>query len=237
MSNCRALTYLFASMLVLVQTSLPALAQSANNSLIAPQLTTPNYWGDSRVQSVGMGDYRNPYTGNQVYDNGTTFTNRSLPQNYNSTYYTPRNSNNGGGGRGNGMGLVMGAGAIGGAALLMNAGRMASMRRGGFHPGSTDPTGYQKDMAEGEKRRQKQEEKLHAELAKAHQENLRRKGQLNPEGSTLANAPQGAPAGNGEFTPVDNKPESMVSERGLASQKFDQPAEPIPGDSAQALSF
>ncbi|MBK9618838.1 MAG: hypothetical protein IPO31_06585 [Candidatus Obscuribacter sp.] len=72
MSNCRALTYLFASMLVLVQTSLPALAQYANNSLTAPQLTTPNYWGDSRVQSVGMGDYRNPYTGNQVYDNGTT---------------------------------------------------------------------------------------------------------------------------------------------------------------------
>lgn len=207
--------------------TLPAQAQYATgtngaNYGTAPIVTLPNYWGDARVNSPGYGDYRNPYTGGTAYDNGTINTKGSLPSNFGSTY---QNTATGSSSGFNSMGLVMGAGMLGGSALLMNASRLATLRAGG-HPmaGGNSQKAYHEAMVKAERRRKEQEDKINRELQAAHEDNMRKRGQFK--------RPSESEAVRGQAENI--KP--GISEAGYASDKF-QKQEEIPGDSAQALSF
>ena len=216
---------------------LPAQAQyttgSSANYGTAPVVTLPNYWGDARVNNAAYGDYRNPYTGGAVYDNGTVNTKGSLPSNFGSTYQNTATSSSSGF---NSMGLVMGAGMLGGSALLMNASRLATLRAGG-HPmaGGNSQKAYHEAMVKAERRRKEQEDKINRELQAAHEDNMRKRGQFK--------RPAESESVRGEAENMAARPANGqsferpgISEAGLASDKF-QKQEEIPGDSAQALSF
>ena len=214
--------------LLIGQTALPlgALAQSSNVEQ-APALTLPNYWGDARVNNAAYGDYRNPYVGSPVYNNGTVNTKSTLPSNFGATNYDNQRTAGGSGSGFNPMGLMMGGAMVGGGALMMGAGRMAALGRGGLgHSMGSSPKAHANAMVKAERRRKEQEEKIQKELAQAHEQNMRKRGlnQPRPEENMARN---------------EAPPPSMVSERGLASQKFQDnvEGEVMEGDTARALSF
>jgi hypothetical protein len=136
----------------------------------------------------------------------------------------------------NSMGLVMGAGMLGGSALLMNASRLATLRAGG-HPmaGGNSQKAYHEAMVKAERRRKEQEDKINRELQAAHEDNMRKRGQFKrpAESESVRGEAENMAArpGNGQSFERPG-----ISEAGLASDKF-QKQEEIPGDSAQALSF
>lgn len=217
------------SLLLLGQTGLflvslllpaPVLAQT---SFQTPMTSTPNYWGDPRMGGYngGYGTYSQPYTGYSVQGSGTPQTSRQLPGGFGGTFRSTSSHANGSNFNASGMFL---GGTIAGASLLSGAAtRMTSMGRGlGSGMGSGRPSERSQEAAD--ERRRKQEEKIHAELAKAHEENLKR---------------QGIPVREQPAKPTFNQDETQVSQRGLASEKFKDEAEGdlIPGDTAKALSF
>lgn len=239
-----------------LSTSLPAaLAQYSSTTYgPAPMMTAPNYWGDARINNTGYGDYRNPYTGQPVYDNGTVNTKSTLPAGFSGTYYDNQRGRASTGGGFNPMGLVVGGGMIGGAALMMSAGRLANLRSGGLGHSTESPAAYQKAQKDAEKRRQTQEEKIRGELAKAHQDNMKKRGLIpddqddamsnnlgmgNGRPAPMAQAQGAVPAQMAGAAPINSQPQSMVSESGLAADKFKNSALPDieEGDTAKALSF
>lgn len=245
----------FIAVSLALSTSLPAaLAQYSSTTYgPAPMMTAPNYWGDARINNTGYGDYRNPYTGQPVYDNGTVNTKSTLPAGFSGTYYDNQRGRASTGGGFNPMGLVVGGGMIGGAALMMNAGRLANLRSGGLGHSTDSPAAYQKAQKDAEKRRQTQEEKIRGELAKAHQDNMKKRGLIsddqdepmsnnlgmgNGRPAPMAQA-QGAVPAQMAGAPINSQPQSMVSESGLAADKFKNSALPDieEGDTAKALSF
>lgn len=257
-SRARIVSIIAIAVCLAFSGSLPAaLAQYSSTTYgPAPLMTAPNYWGDARINNTGYGDYRNPYTGQPVYDNGTINTKSTLPAGFSGTNYDNQRGRASTGGGFNPMGLVLGGGMIGGAALMMGAGRMANLRAGGLGHSTESPAAYQKAQKDAEKRRQTQEEKIRGELAKAHQDNLKKRGLL-PEPEEENNSPsnnismggrpaplsqsQGAVPAQMAGAPISqsSQPQSMVSESGLAADKFKNSALPDieEGDTAKALSF
>ncbi len=137
---------------------------------------------------------------------------------------------------------------------MMSAGRLANLRSGGLGHSTESPAAYQKAQKDAEKRRQTQEEKIRGELAKAHQDNMKKRGLIpddqddamsnnlgmgNGRPAPMAQAQGAVPAQMAGAAPINSQPQSMVSESGLAADKFKNSALPDieEGDTAKALSF
>ena len=169
-----------------------------------PGTITPNYVGDGRsTANYAYGDYRNPSTSLQT----GTYTGQALTYRPGVTPYLYSSGGTSGGY--NPTALIIGGGILGASALAIGARGISSMARSGSGwGGSSGSAGgqsgtYTKDMAEADKRRAKQEEKIMKELKQAHEAEMRRKGVLpaSLQNQNLSqNQSQGKPGNSGLYS-------------------------------------